>query len=66
VAGRISPRPLLIVHGAENELHKPVEAQSMYEEAASGCAAGRHRRLRTHVPGPSPARASVWGPISTM
>jgi uncharacterized protein len=34
VAGRISPRPLLIVHGAENELHKPVEAQSMYDHAA--------------------------------
>lgn len=34
VVHRISPRPLLIVHGAENELHKPVEAQSMYDHAA--------------------------------
>jgi hypothetical protein len=33
VVGRISPRPLLIVHGAENELHRPIEAQSMYEAA---------------------------------
>lgn len=31
---RISPRPLLIVHGSENELHKPVEAQAMYDHAA--------------------------------
>ena len=34
VVHRVSPRPLLIVHGAENELHKPVEARSMYEHAA--------------------------------
>lgn len=34
VVHRISPRPLLIVHGAENELHKPVEARSMYDHAA--------------------------------
>lgn len=34
VVHRIAPRPLLIVHGAENELHKPVEAQSLYEHAA--------------------------------
>lgn len=30
---RVSPRPLLIVHGAENELYKPVEAWSLYEKA---------------------------------
>lgn len=34
VAAAVAPRPLLIVHGAENELHKPVEAQSMYDHAA--------------------------------
>lgn len=34
VVHRISPRPLLVVHGAENELHKPVEAESMYAAAA--------------------------------
>ena len=33
VVGRIAPRPLLIVHGARNELHKPVEAWSLYERA---------------------------------
>lgn len=34
VVERISPRPLLIVHGAENQLHKAVEARSLYEHAA--------------------------------
>jgi alpha-beta hydrolase superfamily lysophospholipase len=34
VADEISPRPLLIVHGAENGLYKPVEARSLYEHAA--------------------------------
>jgi len=34
VAHRIAPRELLIVHGAQNQLHKPVEAQSLYEHAA--------------------------------
>lgn len=34
VADRISPCPLLIVHGAENELHKPLEAQALYDAAA--------------------------------
>lgn len=34
VADRIAPRPLLIVHGAENRLHEPVEARSLYEHAA--------------------------------
>jgi fermentation-respiration switch protein FrsA (DUF1100 family) len=34
VVARLAPRPLLIVHGAENALHKPVEARSMYEHAA--------------------------------
>jgi alpha-beta hydrolase superfamily lysophospholipase len=33
VVHRIAPRPLLIVHGAENELYKPIEAQSLYERA---------------------------------
>jgi pimeloyl-ACP methyl ester carboxylesterase len=33
VVDRIAPRPLLIVHGAENELYKPIEAQSLYEHA---------------------------------
>lgn len=32
-AHRIAPRPLLIVHGAENELHKPEEAQSLFDHA---------------------------------
>lgn len=31
--GRIATRPLLIVHGAENELYKPIEARSLYEHA---------------------------------
>jgi hypothetical protein len=26
VVARLAPRPLLIVHGAQNALHKPVEA----------------------------------------
>jgi len=30
---RIAPRPLLIVHSAENELYKPIEAWSLYEHA---------------------------------
>jgi uncharacterized protein len=34
VVDRIAPRPLLIVHGAENELYKPIEARSLYERAA--------------------------------
>ncbi|TCP52095.1 hypothetical protein EV191_106261 [Tamaricihabitans halophyticus] len=34
VAHRISPRPLLVVHGAENRLHLPEEARSLYEHAA--------------------------------
>jgi Binding-prot-dependent transport system membrane comp, N-term len=33
VAHRIAPRPLLIVHGAQNELYKPIEAQSLYDHA---------------------------------
>ena len=33
VASRISPRPLLVVHGAENQLHRPEEAQHLYEAA---------------------------------
>ncbi|HWM37051.1 MAG TPA: alpha/beta hydrolase [Streptomyces sp.] len=32
-AHRISPRPLLVVHGAENELHRPEEAQALYDSA---------------------------------
>jgi pimeloyl-ACP methyl ester carboxylesterase len=34
VADRISPRPLLVIHGRENGLHKAVEAQSLYDHAA--------------------------------
>lgn len=30
---KISPRPLLIVHGDHNELHKPDEAQRLYDAA---------------------------------
>jgi pimeloyl-ACP methyl ester carboxylesterase len=30
---RIAPRPLLLVHGAENALHSPAEARSLYELA---------------------------------
>jgi pimeloyl-ACP methyl ester carboxylesterase len=37
--GRIAPRPLLVVHGAQNELHKPEEAQALYDNA------GEPRRL---------------------
>lgn len=33
VAHRISPRPLLVVHGAENELHRPEEARALYDHA---------------------------------
>lgn len=34
VADRISPRPLLVVHGRENGLHKEIEAQSLFDLAA--------------------------------
>lgn len=33
VVGDIAPRPLLIVHGSENRLHPPDEAQSLYNRA---------------------------------
>ncbi|MGH9304370.1 MAG: alpha/beta hydrolase [Acidimicrobiales bacterium] len=33
VAHRIAPRPLLIVHGSDNELYRPIEATSLYEHA---------------------------------
>lgn len=33
VAHRISPRPLLLVHGAENRLHLPYESRQLYEHA---------------------------------
>lgn len=33
VVHRISPRPLLLVHGAENRLHLPYESRSLYEYA---------------------------------
>jgi uncharacterized protein len=33
VAYQIAPRPLLIVHGTDNELYKPIEAQSLYDHA---------------------------------
>jgi hypothetical protein len=33
MVARLAPRPLLIVHGAQNELHKLVEARSMFDNA---------------------------------
>lgn len=30
---RIAPRPVLIVHGAQNELYKPIEAESLHAHA---------------------------------
>jgi fermentation-respiration switch protein FrsA (DUF1100 family) len=33
MVARLAPRPLLIVHGAQNELHKPIEARSMFDNA---------------------------------
>jgi uncharacterized protein len=33
MVARLAPRPLLIVHGAQNELHRPVEARSMFDNA---------------------------------
>jgi alpha-beta hydrolase superfamily lysophospholipase len=40
VVHQIAPRPLLIVHSADNELYKPIEAQSLYDRA------GEPKRLR--------------------
>lgn len=34
VVHHIAPRPLLVVHGAENLLHRPEEAQHLYDAAA--------------------------------
>lgn len=31
---RISPRPLLILHGRENGLHKAIKARSLYDHAS--------------------------------
>jgi len=39
VVDRISPRPLLVVHGGENQLHRPEEAEELYR------AAGEPKRL---------------------
>jgi hypothetical protein len=33
LADRISPRPLLVVHGTRDELYAPEEAQSIYDHA---------------------------------
>ncbi|WP_028927977.1 alpha/beta hydrolase [Pseudonocardia acaciae] len=33
VVHRLAPRPLLVVHGAENKLHTPVEARALYAHA---------------------------------
>jgi alpha-beta hydrolase superfamily lysophospholipase len=33
VVHRIAPRPLLVVHGEENGLHRPEEARALYENA---------------------------------
>lgn len=35
VVGDIAPRPLLVVHGSENRLHPPEEAQSLYDRAGA-------------------------------
>lgn len=40
VVDRIAPRPLLIIHGAQNALYQPVEAHSLLEHAD-----GRHAQL---------------------
>ena len=34
VAHHLSPRPLLVVHGSDNQLHRPEEAQDLYDAAA--------------------------------
>lgn len=34
MAHRLEGRPLLVVHGAQNELHRPEEAQALFEHAA--------------------------------
>jgi uncharacterized protein len=34
VVHRIAPRPLLVVHGAENRLHRPEEARALFDHAA--------------------------------
>jgi hypothetical protein len=34
VVARLAGRPLLIVHGDRNELHRPIEARSPYDHAA--------------------------------
>jgi alpha-beta hydrolase superfamily lysophospholipase len=39
VVHRIAPRPVLVVHGAENKLHRPEEAQALH------AAAGEPKRL---------------------
>ncbi|TFV60880.1 alpha/beta hydrolase [Geodermatophilus sp. DF01-2] len=39
VVHRIAPRPVLVVHGAENQLHRAEEAQALYD------AAGEPKRL---------------------
>ncbi|MGH3493136.1 MAG: alpha/beta hydrolase [Sciscionella sp.] len=31
--GKIAPRPLLLVHGTENRLHRPEESQALYDSA---------------------------------
>jgi uncharacterized protein len=33
VVARIAPRPLLLIHGAENRLHAPAESHDLYERA---------------------------------
>ena len=33
VVGDVAPRPLLVVHGSENRLHPPEEAQALYDHA---------------------------------
>lgn len=36
MVNRIAPRPLLIVHGDRNELHRPQEAQDLFDWAGAG------------------------------
>src|SRR5262249_31296514 len=45
VVHRIAPRPLLIVHSTQNQLYKPIEAQSLYDHAREP----RHLRFLDHT-----------------
>jgi len=45
VVHKIAPRPLLIVHSTQNQLYKPIEAQSLYDHAREP----RHLRFLDHT-----------------